>query len=314
MSIAEIVTARVLDQIGAGQVPWRKPWKAGLPRNLGTRREFRAVNLLLLGGADFTSRYWLTSRQAQQLGGQVRQGERAAPVVCWKRHTPDAPRGRDEQPAPGEPAPGVPCIWAVFNLDQVEGVPAPADDQPRRADRFQVAEQMLEVMPDQPEIVHLQTRQPGYSPRRDRLTLPHLSQFQSADEYYSLLFRGLVLCTGAGHRLNRFGGMAGECSPPYSFEALVAELGTAFLCGFTGMAPGCPRLLPPDDLENWAQVLRRDGQILLRAAAAAQRAADYIRGKLIPEPPRRAAPAAPLPESNRRQFPPELLAMARSSC
>lgn len=141
--------------------------------------------------------------------------------------------------------------------------------------------------------------------------MPHLSQFQSADEYYSLLFRGLVICTGATHRLNRFGAKDGESFKPASCEALVAELGTAFLCGFAGMATCAPRLLPPDDLENWAQVLRQDSQLLLRAAAAAQRAADYIRGKVMPEMPRRADIATPLQESNRRQFHPELLALAR---
>ena len=85
MSIAEIVTTRILDQIGTGGAPWRMLWKAGLPRSLATRREFRAVNLLLLGGTAFTSRYWLTARHAQQLGGQVRPGERAAQVVAWQR-------------------------------------------------------------------------------------------------------------------------------------------------------------------------------------------------------------------------------------
>ncbi len=128
MNIAEIVTARILDQIGTGAAPWRKPWKAGLPKNLATRREFRAVNLLLLGGTDFNSRYWLTARHAQQLGGQVRQGERAAQVVSWQRHAPGEPRSRDDQPASADLAPGAPRLLEVFNLDQVQGVPTPADD------------------------------------------------------------------------------------------------------------------------------------------------------------------------------------------
>lgn len=81
----------------------------------------------------------------------------------------------------------------MFNLDQVEGITRPEDDVPnRRNDRFEVADKMLDVMPDYPEIVHVATREPSYSPRLDRVTLPHLSQFESAAEYYATLFHELV--------------------------------------------------------------------------------------------------------------------------
>ena len=82
-------------------------------------------------------------------------------------------------------APCVPFVSAVFNLEQVEGVARPED-------RLQVAVQMLDVMPDQPEIVHSLTEQPAYSPSLDRITLPHLSQFESADDYFSTLYHELT--------------------------------------------------------------------------------------------------------------------------
>ena len=80
----------------------------------------------------------------------------------------------------------------MFNFDQVEGVTRPADDLPPRPEtRLQVAELMLEVMPDKPKIVHTLTAQPAYSPSLDRITMPHLSQFESADEYFSTLYHEL---------------------------------------------------------------------------------------------------------------------------
>jgi len=84
MNIYEAVTHHLLDQMAAGMVPWRRTWQHGLPKSLATGRDLRGINLLLLGGTDFTSRYWLTSRQAQRLGGQIRHDERASPVLCWK--------------------------------------------------------------------------------------------------------------------------------------------------------------------------------------------------------------------------------------
>ena len=193
MTIYETVTNRILSQLAAGQVPWRKTWKTGLPKSLATGREYHGVNILVLGSAEYTSRYWLTFREAQRQGGHVRKGERATPVVYWKWRTPEELAQRAAQTGKEDPAPCTPFVSAVFNFDQVEGVTRPADDLPPRPEtRLQVAELMLEVMPDKPKIVHTLTAQPAYSPSLDRITMPHLSQFESADEYFSTLYHELV--------------------------------------------------------------------------------------------------------------------------
>ena len=41
MTIYETVTNRILTQMSAGQVPWRKTWKTGRPKSLGTGKEYR---------------------------------------------------------------------------------------------------------------------------------------------------------------------------------------------------------------------------------------------------------------------------------
>src|SRR5206468_763840 len=86
-SIYEAVTGRILKQLEAGQVPWRKTWTSGLPKSLTTGREYRGVNILLLGSSSYSSRYWITYREAQRNGGHVRKGERATPVIYWKWRT-----------------------------------------------------------------------------------------------------------------------------------------------------------------------------------------------------------------------------------
>ena len=202
MNIYQMVTDRLLKQLEAKIIPWRKTWKAGLPKSLATGREYRGINILVLGGADYTSRYWLTFREAQRHGGHVRKGERATPVVYWKWRTPEELAKRAAQTGKEDVAPCTPFVSAVFNFDQVEGVDRPADDlPPRPEDRLRVADLILDVMPDKPEIVHTLTTQPAYSPRLDRITLPHLSQFENADEYYATLFHELAHSTGAPRRL-----------------------------------------------------------------------------------------------------------------
>lgn len=281
MNIYETFTNRILNQLEAGQIPWRKTWRAGLPRSLTTKREYRGINVLVLGTAKGTSRYWVTYREALRLGGHVRKGEKASPVVYWKWRTPEELKRLAEQTGRDDIAPCVPFVSCVFNLDQVEGVARPEDDiehQPHN--RLQVADGLLDVIPNKPEITHALVAQPVYSPAGDRITLPHLSQFESADEYYATLFHELVHSTGHPRRLNRFAETEGDRLERYSFEELVAEFGAAFLCGFAGIENAGTEALQASYIEGWARVFRQDSRILIRAASAAQRAADYIRGKV----------------------------------
>jgi antirestriction protein ArdC len=281
MNIYETITDRILSQLASGVVPWRKTWVTRLPKSLTTQKEYRGVNILVLGTAEYTSRYWLTYREALRHGGHVRKGERATPVIYWKWRTPEELAKRAEQTGKDHIAPCVPFVSAVFNFDQVEGILRRDDDiQHPPEDRLKVADQMLDVMPDKPEIVHTVTAQPAYSTRLDRVTLPHLSQFQSADEYYTTLFHEICHSTGAPRRLNRFAEAEGDRVEKYSFEELVAEFGAAFLCGFAGISNPTGEALQASYIEGWARVFRQDSRILIRAAAAAQRAADYVRGKM----------------------------------
>lgn len=283
INIYEAVTERILQQLENGTIPWRKTWTTGLPANLSTGNEYRGINLLILGSSGHTSRHWMTFRQALRLGGHVRKGERATQVIYWKWRTPEELARLKEDSGRKDVAPCVPFVSSVFNLDQVEGVPAPAEASARHA-RLEVADLLLEVMPDKPTIEHSLVAEPAYSPRADLITLPHLSQFESADEYFSTLFHEMVHAVGHPRRLNRLGDAEFDPAERYSFEELVAEFGASFLCAFTGIENRHSQALQASYIESWARVFRSDSRILMRAASAAQRAADYIRGKtIVPE-------------------------------
>ena len=101
------------------------------------------VNSVVLVRVPVPHCYWLTFREAQRQGGQVRKGERATPVIYWKWRTPEELAQWAEQTGKEDIAPCTPFVSAVFNFDQVEGVARPADDlPPRPADRLTVAEQI----------------------------------------------------------------------------------------------------------------------------------------------------------------------------
>jgi len=83
--VYETITARILAALAQGVVPWQKPWDArqGRPRNLVSGKPYRGMNVWMLAGQG-GSPFWLTERQARQLGGHVKQGERGTTVLFWK--------------------------------------------------------------------------------------------------------------------------------------------------------------------------------------------------------------------------------------
>ena len=278
MNPFQTLTDRILASLEAGQAPWHKTWTSGLPASLSTGREYRGINILVLGIQDFGSRYWVTFKEALRLGGHVRKGEKATQVVYWKWRKPE-----ELEKANREGRRLAPChafTSHVFNLEQVDGVARPENDVPHEPHRrLEIADLLVDMMPDKPGIEHAVRNEPCYDLGNDRVLLPHLSQFEGAENYYAVLFHELVHATGHAKRLNRFTQGAGSRRERYSFEELVAEFGAAFLCAFCGI-----RIRPVEELQaayiaGWAKVFRKDPKVLLRAASAAQNAADYIRGK-----------------------------------
>lgn len=124
-------TDRILELLAQGTVPWHKPWKAqtAWPRNLVSRKPYRGVNVFLLMSMSYESPFWLTFHQAPELGGAIRKGEKACPVVFWKHLQIEDEQTGEEQRIP------LLRIYHVFNTAQCDGLlPLPATDAlPARA-------------------------------------------------------------------------------------------------------------------------------------------------------------------------------------
>src|SRR5579862_3083825 len=85
MNVYEIVTEKMIELLESGIVPWRKPWVGGgAPANLISKKPYRGINHFLLSASKYVSPYWLTFKQAKDLGGFVRAGEVSTLIVFWK--------------------------------------------------------------------------------------------------------------------------------------------------------------------------------------------------------------------------------------
>lgn len=276
------VTARLIEYLEEGTVPWRRPWNAGAPcQNLLSRKPYRGINPFLLNCEPYASPFWLSYRQAKGLGGHVRRGEKGTPIWFWKWYD-----RQERDPETGEKAAKrFPVLrrYTVFNVEQCDGldgrIPSLEDPDREPFSPIERAEQMVAGMPSPPAIQY-GGRQAFYRPATDTVTVPDRDLFASPPEYYSTLFHELVHSTGHASRLARKGIEAGGSrygSPTYSREELVAEMGAAYLCG--------EARIERSTLENsaaylrgWIAKLRGDATLAVKAAGAAQKAADYILG------------------------------------
>ena len=270
----EIVTEFIIKQLESGVAPWRKPWGTGTPANLASKKEYRGINIFLLASQGYGSRYWVTYRQAQALGGAVRNGQHGSKVVFWKVREYPSENQKSEE-TENRKSILLRC-YNVFNLEQCEGIKFP--DPVRAINPIEPCENIVRAMPNPPGFA--QDARACYRPSTDAVGMPARSAFLAAEEYYSTLFHELTHSTGHPSRLGREGIMNHSPfgSEDYSKEELVAEMGAAMLCGAAGIES---RTLGNSAayLQTWINKLKSDARLIVSAASQAQKAADYILSK-----------------------------------
>jgi len=274
-SVYSIITERVLGQLAAGVVPWRKPWVGDMPKNLLTGREYRGINSFLLHCAPFNSSYWMTYRQAAELGGCVRGGSKGQPVVFW--------RWTDKVERDGA---GVAKLrrsailrhYTVFNAEQVDGVQPPPEEPVAKFSPIDRCDAVVAGMPNKPTIEHNEARA-YYQPSTDLVNMPRPTRFASSEGYYTTLFHELTHATGHASRIGREGIEQAHYfgDAVYSREELIAEMGAAFLAGHCGIEETLSN--SASYIDGWRRKLDADPRLVVTAAGAAQKAADYILGR-----------------------------------
>ncbi len=287
-----MITDKMIALLESGTAPWQKPWKSAtnggqLPANFTTRKTYRGINVFLLACAPYDCPFWLTFRQAKELGGSVSQGQKGYPVVFWNFVNKKNPDGSLVIGSNGKPEQRAFLrYYTVFNMEQTEGIdwqsamPVPVEPK-SEFHANESCDQIVSGMPDAPTIKHGGSRA-CYSPALDVVSMPERDTFDKSASYYTTLFHELTHSTGHGKRLARKGedkdtpwDRSSFGDQDYSREELVAEMGAAFLSAHAGIvtetlansAAYC---------QHWIARLKGDPKLIVFAAAQAHKAADFI--------------------------------------
>lgn len=217
--------------------------------------------------------WFATFNQIKEKGGSIKAGAKSLPVVFWQiREVADRDSGNDKT---------VPILryYRVFSLDDVEGIVIPIEPEPlRQFTPIEAAERIVAHMPLRPDIRTGPARA-YYSPSDDYINMPRQELFTTDEEWYACLYHELGHATGHTSRLNRstvttasyFG------STTYSKEELIAECCSAFLAAESGIVATTIDN-SASYINGWLRALRSSDNrgMVIHAAAAGQRAADYI--------------------------------------
>jgi antirestriction protein ArdC len=277
------VTNAIVADLEQGVRPWVQPWESSHAAGEVSRPlrfngvPYRGINIVLLWVAAMRQRFscplWMTYKQAVELGGQVRRGEKGSLVVYADKITrQQTDENSDEQTHE------VPFLksYTVFNCEQIDGLPAryyaQAEETTHPVERIERAEQFFAK-------TGADIRHGGglayYSPSTDYIQMPPFESFHSAESYYATLAHEATHMTRHPSRLARDFGRQRWGDEGYAMEELVAELGAAFLCADLGLTPET-REDHAAYIGSWLKVLKNDKRAVFTAASHAQRATDYL--------------------------------------
>jgi len=276
MNVYEVITARILEQLEAGVVPWRRPWEQVESKNVATGKKYRGINAITLPGGLYG-----TYKQIQALGGNVRKGVHGFPIVFFS--FPSGKEGEEEHEEEtekkGRTAPII-RYYHVFRLEDCEGIDVEQfKEKGSKTSSIETAETIVQGMQSRPTIIEKSSGEAYYCPSTDTVQVPNRNQFPRIEEFYSTLFHELSHATGHADRLCRktLTTAAAFGSADYGKEELVAEFGASFLCG-AAQIDNTTIKNSASYIANWKKAIKADSKLVLQAAGMGQKAADYILG------------------------------------
>ncbi len=257
--------------------PWSCPWQrvsgmSGLPSNYATSVAYSGMNIMLLwcsaSKQGFSDSRWMTYKQAQAAGGQVRTRERGTTAIFYTTLEKENAAGEVEH---------IPMLktFTVFNVQQIDGLALTTETVSPEA-TFDPVPQVENLLRKSGANIIEKGQNAFFSPSTDEVWLPERHLFSDAANFYATGLHELIHWSGGKKRLNRE--MKGKFgSADYAEEELVAELGSAFLMADLGIEG---EVQHESYIASWLKALKNDKHYIYKAVSAASKAHRYLMDKI----------------------------------
>ena len=305
-AVLKKVKATLLEGLKKDGLTWFKPWKSGMnfPINNKSGRAYRGFNNFILNAQmqEYGYEYneWDTFKSISARKGQVKKGEKGTDIYFWlisycsKENFGTWYRTKSE------------CMkkencneddiftnfdlryYRVWNIGQCEGLTPkrPIDENAKVVKPIESCENILrEYKKIAKKLIFRNVEQDRayYSPSKDMIVMPLMTQFNSEDKYYHTLFHEMVHSTGHDSRLNREGvataKMLTKSKHDYAFEELIAESGAMVLSGIAGINTEDESKQSQAYVNGWVKAVEKaDEKAIVSALTQSAKATDYILG------------------------------------
>jgi antirestriction protein ArdC len=277
----QVATEKILELLDDGEVPWTKPWTSrlmGYQKNLNSGRAYTGFNALSLAMSDKPSPYWLTFKQANELGLKIRKGEKATAVIGWFKF---AKKSQDETDEEEKRSRLCAKVYRVFNVSQCDGLSDKLKElafPPVKTFETPQIEKAEKLVKDTKALITYGHERACYIPSMDKIEMPAIDRFKSSEEYYSTAFHELGHWTGHTKRLNRkeVNKAISFQSKDYSQEELVAEMTSIFVCSSLDITSDTSVRNSAAYIQGWKKFIKDNEKAFVIACQRAQKAADFI--------------------------------------
>ena len=283
--LQDYVTGLIVTELESGNVPWHKGWRSSglMPSNLVSKKAYRGINALILAivGSEYSSPYWLTYKQASDLGGSVRKGEKGVHITYYAKIAKKAEEGQDPKEVGSF---SLLRGYVVFNTDQCDGITIPEISPLAPVTPLEAVDSLMTGW-DCPPVNYRAQDRAYYSPSDDEITLPLVDQFESPLEHAYTLAHELTHSTGHESRCNRWANPEDKPSrfgcESYAKEELVAEIGACMLLTMLGVEVDIKN--SGAYIKSWLKALKDDRTLIFSASAKANQATTLIMGEVKEE-------------------------------
>ncbi len=289
--IHQQVTDSIIAALELGVRPWECPWSqdvAQTPVNLVSKKAYNGINRLVLWCGShvdgYKSPYWLTFKQAKELGGNVKKGESSTHIVFFKNYEKTSEESGEIVKIP------VMRGYSVFNVEQCEGIETPTVVEPTFHPEFSPIERAEHLIECSGAKITESGDRAFFRPATDEIYLPSRTRFATAEDFYCTAAHELAHWSFAKRRLDVDMSVAGDTQKQqYAYEELCAESASAQLCAELGLKG---QLQHESYIAHWLTALRNDKKLVFKAAAAASKASVFLMEKVEAVDQRRAEQAA----------------------
>ncbi len=285
----------LLEHIEKNPTDWQSGWNniaAGAPYNGKTNTAYRGMNALYLAflGAKrgYKDTRWVTFNQAKELGASVKKGEKSAPVIFFEFYDRATKKAFDSRTVKDmteeekaaylkENVYAVMKYSSVFNAEQCHNFPERKDVAMSEEERANQNVKIEAIIANSSAPVRYDGGSRAYySPGTDSIHLPVIQAFDTMQDYYATALHEIAHSTGHESRLNRdlSGGFGSES---YAKEELRAELACVFMQMEQGIQLNGKHITNHAAyLNSWLEAAKKDTSVFFKAAADAQKIADYV--------------------------------------